>query len=338
MVDAGINTTQDALAPQHSRATRARSGIRLATSRTPVELALADLHTEALVRLRPVDPAHVAALAEVRHLWRPIVVATRTMNVLDGVHRVAAARRLGLTHLAGELFEGDDNEAFVTAVRSNTEHGLPLSLAERSRAARKMLGFSPQRSDRAIGEICGLDHKTVSRLREELVRPSGENPQSDVRVGRDQRTRPVDVATLRSRIAAAIAETPNESLRQIARRVGASPETVRDVRARLARGESPVPLGALHVAGPVTLPRSRPVSLPTWSADSACRAAPGTVEFAAWFDAGSRSLEWPGFVDIVPLSRAYSVADQARTYAEAWRSFAEALEARTRSAGPGVPE
>jgi ParB-like chromosome segregation protein Spo0J len=338
MVDARSDIVEDTRAPKSRAISRQRSGIRLAVSRTPVELALADLHTEALVRLRPIDTAHVAALAEVRHLWPPIVVAARTMNVLDGVHRVAAAHRLGLTTLPGELFEGDDNEAFVAAVRSNTEHGLPLSLAERSRAARKVLGFSPERSDRAIGEICGLDHKTVSRLREEANRPSGANPQSDVRVGRDQRTRPVDVAMLRSRIAAAITEAPGESLRQIARRVGASPETVRDVRARLARGENPVPAGARPLAGPLPLPISKPVALPRWSTDSACRAAPGTAEFAAWFDAGGRSVEWARYVGVVPLSRAYSIADQARRYAEAWRSFAEALEARTRSAEPGTPD
>jgi hypothetical protein len=334
MVDVGVHITEGAHEPRRRGGSHRRGGIRLAASRGPVELALADLHSEALVRIHPIDAGHVAMLAEVPHRWPPIVVSARTMQVLDGLHRVAAARSLGLKTIAGELFEGNDNEAFVVAVRGNTEQGLPLSLAERTRAATKVLGFSPERSDRAIAEICGLDHKTVGRLREETLRPSGENPQSDVRTGRDRRSRPVDVATLRNRIAAAVLESPGESLRQIARKVGASPETVRDVRARLARGESPIPAGMQPITEIIFTPPTKTVTLPKWSADSACRAEPETAEFAAWFDAAGQSVEWVRYVDRVPLSRAYSVADQARTYAEAWRAFAEALEARTHSAGP----
>lgn len=332
MVNARVHTRGETpglggLAPSPSA--RRPSGMRLTTAGQPVELVLADLGTQALVRMRPLDMGHVAALAEVPQRWPAIVVARRSMRVLDGLHRVAAARRLGMKTIAATLFEGDENEAFVLAVRSNSDQGLPLSLPERTRAARQMLGFSPQRSDRAIGEICGLDHKTVSRLRSEAP-PSGGDPHLDARVGRDQRSRPVDVASLRSRIAAAVSETPNHSLRQIAHRVGTSPETVRDVRARLARGESPIPLGARPVARNTPSPRPHRAALPKWATDSACRAEPGRAEFASWFDAGARSIDWPRFVDVVPLSRAYSIADQARTYAEAWRSFAEALESRTR--------
>jgi hypothetical protein len=76
---------------------------------------------------------------------------------------------------------------------------------------------------------------------------------------------------------------------------------------------------------------------PAWSHDSACRSASGGSEFAAWFDVGSRAAEWKSFVEAVPLSRAYEIADQARAYAEAWRRFAEALERRTRSAADGAP-
>jgi hypothetical protein len=150
-------------------------------------------------------------------------------------------------------------------------------------------------------------------------------------MGQDRRSRPMDVAALRTRIAAAVSEAPEESLRHIARRVGASPETVRDVRARLSRGDDPVPSGARGAA--VALPVA-PVSvpLPAWTADSACRSATEAAEFAEWFDVGARAVEWQKFVEAVPLSRAYEIADQARAYADAWRGFAEALERRTRSA------
>jgi ParB-like chromosome segregation protein Spo0J len=314
-------------------AIRVRPRLRLASTRDSVELTLADLRIEPMVRLGPLDGGHVSALAEVPGRWPPIVVAAGSMIVLDGAHRVAAARRLAMTTITGVLFSGDEDTAFIMAVQSNAGQGMPLSLAERSRAARRLVERSPERSDRAIGQICGLDHKTVARFREAQARPTGENPRSDKRVGRDSRTRPIDIAALRTRIAAAVMETPNDSLRNIARRVGASPETVRDVRARLSRGDDPVPSGVRGVALPL-LP-SAPVTKrpPAWSHDSACRSTSGGSEFVAWFDVGSRAAEWQSFVEAVPLSRAYEVADQARIYADAWRSFAEALERRTRSAG-----
>jgi len=52
------------------------------------------------------------------------------------------------------------------------------------------------------------------------------------RTGRDGRARPVDVAELRARITRAIEEQPTAPLREIARQVGASAETVRSVKAR----------------------------------------------------------------------------------------------------------
>ena len=319
-------------------AVRGRPRLRLAPARGSVDLVLADLRIEPQVRLGPLDSGHVAALAEGPDRWPPIVVAAESMIVLDGVHRVAAARRLGMTSIAGTLFAGDEDSAFIMAITSNAEQGLPLSLTDRSRAARRLIERSPDRSDRAIGQICGLDHKTVARLREGSRRPTGEIPRSDKRMGRDSRNRPIDIVALRTRIAAAIIDTPDDSLRSIARRVGASPETVRDVRARLSRGDDPVPSGVRGVAVPLLSTAPVTARPPEWSHDSACRSASGGSEFAAWFDVGSRAAEWQKFVDAVPLSRAYEIADQARAYAEAWRCFAESLERRTRSAADGTSE
>jgi hypothetical protein len=322
--------------PVRRGAAARRPKLQLASPFDCVELPVAGLHTESLVRIRPVDATHVTALAEVSDRWPPIVVAARTMTVLDGIHRVAAARQLGMTSITVHLFEGDDDAAFVEAVRRNVEHGLPLSLAERRRAAGRLLVSAPERSDRVIGEICGLDHKTVARLRDDQRCPTGDVPRSDVRVGRDRRARPVDVVGLRGRIAAALADAPDDSLRQIARRVGASPETVRDVRARLARGEDPVPEG-VRAAQPVRpVPIPRPVAVPGWSDDTACRSEPQSAAFAAWFDSGAGAGDWRSFIEVVPLSRAYEIADQAREYANSWRAFAEALDRRTRSEAAAV--
>jgi ParB-like chromosome segregation protein Spo0J len=297
-----------------------------------IHVPLVDLRSEPTVRFCAVDQGHVAALAEVPDRWPPILVRTSSMAILDGLHRVEAARRLGLSRIRATLFEGTEEEAFVEAVRRNNEHGLPLSLPERRRAARRLLAMSPERSDRAIAGICGLDHKTIGRLRLEFPRLSSSDSEVEVRVGRDQRVRPLDAARLRSRIAAALAEAPNESLRQIARRVGASPETVRDVRACLARGDAPA-------ATPGRVPTALvdpdvqlagPQPWPNWITDSACQSVPSAAEFAAWFDSGGLALDWTRFVDAVPLSRVYEISDQARAYGAAWRQFAEVLERRSR--------
>jgi ParB-like chromosome segregation protein Spo0J len=341
MVDARSETQVEEVPDGgHRTGRRRRSALKLAQLPAPVpRMALDDLVVQPVVRLRPVDPEHVQALAQVVDRWPAIVVAARTKVVLDGVHRVAAARLLGQVDIAVELFEGDDDAGFVEAVRCNTDHGLPLSVAERSRAATFLLASRPEWSDRAIAEVCGLDHKTVGRLRSgSQERPTGEGPRSDARVGRDGRLRPVDVVGLRTRIAEAIGLAPEASLRQIARQVGASPETVRDVRERLRRGEDPVPAGArsrpfapLPQAAPVPPPRIPAWPVPVWAEDSACQSAPDAAEFAAWFDAGATSVEWRRFVQSVPLSRVYEIADQARAHADAWRSFAETLDRRARS-------
>jgi hypothetical protein len=57
----------------------------------------------------------------------------------------------------------------------------------------------------------------------------------------------------------------------------------------------------------------------------------GGPRFVEWFDAGSVE---PGdlchYVDAVPLSRVYEIADEARRRAEFWTRFALALEGRVR--------
>lgn len=308
---------------------RGRSRDR-STSEEPalaVLVSVAALRCESPVRFGSPDSKHISALAEVADRWPPILVAADTMVVLDGIHRVAAARLLGRSSIQAHLFVGNEIDQFAAAVRRNVEHGLPLSRSERLSAANRLLAGQPPRSDRAVAEICGLDHKTVARLRQDIPRRISDTPEMDSRIGRDHRARPVDPVAKRERIAEAIALAPGDSLRQIARRVGASPETVRDVRARLARGEDPVSSPKAQSLFPPALPEA----VRTWVADSACLSASDCADFASWFDDAGEALRWRSYVPVVPLGRVYEVADQARIYAQAWRDFAEALEIRTRS-------
>ena len=146
----------------------------------------------------------------------------------------------------------------MLAVRANTSHGLPLARADRRAAARRILCSHPQWSDRVIATVAGVAADTVGRLRRSpdrrdpagpdpdgssqvAARPTERGPQSDTRMGRDGRARPVNGAKGREAASRLIAAQPEASLREIARQAGISPETVRDVRARLNRGDNPVP-------------------------------------------------------------------------------------------------
>ncbi|MGK5500313.1 hypothetical protein [Streptomyces sp. URMC 125] len=160
------------------------------------------------------------------------------MTVIDGAHRLRVSELLGADHIAARFFDGDQADARLLAVAANIAHGRPLSTADRSAAAMRIFAAHPQWSDRAVAAVAGLSPKKIARLRKELVLP-----QSDSRVGRDGRVRPIDSARRRERAGELILSNPDLSLRQIAAEVGLAPATVADVRDRVRRGESPVPNG-----------------------------------------------------------------------------------------------
>jgi hypothetical protein len=132
-----------------------------------------------------VDPAHVRTLAEVETL-PPILVDRTSLRVIDGFHRVHAARLRGAETIAATVFDGDPDAAFLLAVQANIAHGLPLSRADRNNAAQRIIAAHPGWSDRMISSYAGLSPKTIAAIRR---RSSAEIPQLPHRVGRDGRTR-----------------------------------------------------------------------------------------------------------------------------------------------------
>jgi ParB-like chromosome segregation protein Spo0J len=176
------------------------------------------------------NASHVRALAEHEGHLPPILVHYPSMRVLDGVHRVEAAKLRGAEDIEAYIFDGDEPASFVLAVRANVAHGLPLSLADRKAAAARIIDSYPVWSDRMIASMSGLSHKTVAAIRARLT---GEVTPLDARVGRDGRVRPRNTAERREIIAALINDHPTASLREIARKSNASPETVRRVRASM---------------------------------------------------------------------------------------------------------
>jgi hypothetical protein len=136
--------------------------------------------------IRPVDERHVKALAEVIHLLPPILVHRQTLALIDGLHRITVFRRAARKTIPVTWFEGTNEEALIMAVRVNTAHGRPLSLSKRQRAASQLLRQSPDRSDRFIGEVCGLDHKTIA-----AIRARNGDTMTGRRIGRDGKAQTV---------------------------------------------------------------------------------------------------------------------------------------------------
>jgi hypothetical protein len=286
------------------------------------------------------DRAHVLALSEVKGRWPPILVCRRDSRVIDGHHRLAAARLLGQTQVAAIWFDGDGEDAYVEAVRRNITHGLPLTLDDRRAAARQLLVRRPQWSDRSIGAVCGLSPRTVSRVRAAIGQ---QTTGGDFRIGRDGRLRRVSPRANHRLIIEAVKAQPGASLRSIAQSVGTSPETVRRVRQSLHQVDGGLTNGLAvpdpSNAVPVVSPRSEercPVWLcPPCGADTAMMSTPDGKRFAEWYDRTDPGEDSLSNVDGVPLSRAYEVADGARRRARVWISFAKELEERTRARRAG---
>ncbi|MQY10989.1 Transcriptional regulator NovG [Streptomyces sp. RB5] len=184
-------------------------------------------------RLGGLDGAYVEQISALGDL-PPIVVQRATMRVVDGAHRLAAARFRGERSIAVTFFEGTDDEAFVAAVRLNIRHGLPLTAHERTAAARRILQAHPDWSDRWLASVCGVSATTVGALRK---RSAGHFEQLNTRVGRDGRRHPLSVAEGRQKAAEIMRGNPRASLREVARQSGISVGTALDVRRKLAAAD-----------------------------------------------------------------------------------------------------
>ncbi|WP_229840122.1 ParB/RepB/Spo0J family partition protein [Streptomyces brasiliensis] len=316
-----------------------------------VTVAISALRPGDSPRIEGEDREHIIRLAETESPLPPIIVNRHTMQVVDGVHRVFAAVLRGETKIPAAFFDGSREDAFLFAVRANSTHGLPLSLADRRTAAERILVSHGHMSDRAIARATGLGAKTIATLRGRLA-PAA--PQ--VRVGIDGKVRPVNSVEGRRRAAQVLAERPDASLREVARFAGISPATVTDVKRRLAAGEPPA--GTLHSV-PEAAPQVRPAPQPAAPARGQRRETPVKIDPGRALkmlmrdpslrhkQVGRELLrllhhnmnvmsEWPELLDAVPQHCTRTTADLARQYAENWVKFAEHLGKRGCSAVPAT--
>ncbi|NRQ31697.1 ParB N-terminal domain-containing protein [Nonomuraea sp. NN258] len=302
-----------------------------------VEVDLERLSGAFSPRIAGENPEHLEALLSAQGQIPPILVHFPSMRVIDGLHRLSAARLRGQRTIAARFFEGSEADAFVLAVRMNIEHGLPLTLADRRRAARRIIGSHPEWSDRMVASAAGVSAGTVADLR-------GSRMEGEARIGRDGRVRPLDGTAERRQAAELIRSDPTLSLRQIARKVGLSPETVRDVRGRLERGESPIPAGRRrsHIQ-PVPQPsagdsgrafrlaedQDRLAMLNRLKADPALRLTEtGRSLLRLLAVHAIPGQDWDRILMNVPPRWGSNVSDLARAHAAIWTEFADRLEGR----------
>jgi ParB-like chromosome segregation protein Spo0J len=311
-------------------------------------------------RLNGEDKAHIARLAETETRLPPILVNRRTMRVIDGMHRLMAASLQGRETIDVIFIDGSEADIFVRAVQENIAHGLPLSQADRRAAAERIIASHPHMSDRAIGHSAGLAAKTVAGIRK---RSSEDLPQSNARVGRDGRVRPLNSGEGRRRAAELLVQQPEASLRDVARAAGISPATVLDVRKRLERGESAIP-GKHLASGRATSGAEAnadgdgtPARTARFSPPDSRSTAPDKMAFTVeklLRDPSLRSNErgkgmlrllyvnavaaerLPDIATGVPPHCVSIVVQLAHQYAKMWQDFASELDGRARIIDPSA--
>jgi hypothetical protein len=271
----------------------------------------------------------------------PILVHRATMRVIDGMHRLAAKKLRNDATIEVQYFEGTEQEAFVLAVKANVSHGRPLSLADRTSAAERIMCSHPTWSDRSIAVAAGIGARLVANLRRRLEAEADTVDAARSRIGRDGRVRPLDSAEGRLKAAEVIREFPHASLREIGQRAGISPATASDVRKRIQRGDDPVP-------GNQERTERRFVPQPARHADQASEPDIETmlhglkVDPSLRFSEAGRDLlrwvisktlrpgEWREVGDRLPPHATYILADIARRCADEWRHIANDLDQRSR--------
>lgn len=185
-------------------------------------VALADLRRRHRVR-RALDAEHIERLSEVLDRCPPIVVRSDG-SIIDGEHRVAAARALGLTELFALVL--DDAPApgadLIRAIEANAAHGLPLSRTERRDAVAAVLAVRPDLSDRAIARTCGVSRGVVATQRAAISCSGGSNDHLNGRLGGDGKRYGTAPPGWRAHVEALIRCDPEMTVRALAERTGAS--------------------------------------------------------------------------------------------------------------------
>lgn len=328
---------------------------QLPAVRVPLSSLAAAFH----LRQAGADTAHVQLLADAASAAElpPILLQKSSLRIIDGIHRVAAAKLRGEWSISARLIDCTDQEAIILAVKTNALHGLPLSRADRLASGQRILADHPDWSDRAVAGITGLSAKTIASLRGTVT---DESDGGFKRLGRDGKRRPVVTGEGRRRAEEYLSAHPDASLREVARATDVSIGTVHDVREKIRRGEDPgpassrpsaTPAGKAAAAGSATgggrserlapalrslpgrpvpagaAPSAWPAVQAKLSGDPALRYSENGRLFLRWMATHSMQAdEWRAFIEAVPQRWLNEVSHVAASMSEQWQQFAEELK------------
>lgn len=149
-------------------------------------------------------------------------------NVLDGHHRLQACKELGIENIPKIVKVGmSEQQKLDYSLMVNTTRR-QLTREQKQALIRQQLRQTPEKSDRQIAELVGVDNSTVSRNRQKMEE-TGQLLQCNSSIGADGKIRPRKPVTLYQ---------PKESEVEVARELTktAAPEFVN------AAAEGQIPL------------------------------------------------------------------------------------------------
>ena len=94
----------------------------------------------------------------------------QTHWLADGRHRLAARKSLGYADIQVEVQPGTERDAQLHAFKANLRHGLVSTTGDRKTVAEHLLKDDKWKelTNRKLGELCGLSHTTIGKLRNGL--------------------------------------------------------------------------------------------------------------------------------------------------------------------------
>ncbi len=161
------------------------------TSRSIPITDIADGSAQMRVEMKPDVVLDYADDMAAGAIFPPVIVYFdgTTFWLGDGFHRVAAARKLERESIDAEVRDGDARQAILHGIGSNASHGLRRTQADKRRAVERLLRDEEWSmwSNREIAKAAKVDHKTVAKVRREILggefptpaRPNGEIPRTN---------------------------------------------------------------------------------------------------------------------------------------------------------------
>jgi hypothetical protein len=97
-----------------------------------------------------------------------------TLVLVDGWHRIAAAKEAEEDHVLAVIIDGTAEAAFKEALGANSQHGLPRSNGDKRKAVAAALERYASWDNRKIAKLVGVSHTMVNDARKRLEAASSE--------------------------------------------------------------------------------------------------------------------------------------------------------------------